>query len=127
MHRVILRTQQVITSVIQSPVVVDREIIYNKMNEAMVNFSTQIFKATRKSYYTQEDIKILDEYRTVANLGMLTDRPYEKLTEIDISKAYTGAFCKITHVPIFNEFDAFQPYTGQPLEPYTIYIVKTKL
>ena len=54
---------------------------------------------------------------------MITDKPNEKLTEIDISKAYTGAFfCKITHIPIFNEFDAFQPYTGQPLEPYTLYI-----
>ena len=96
------------------------------MNEAMVNFNTHIFKATHKSYYTQEDINILDEYRTVANLGMITYKPNEKLTEIDISKAYTGAFCKITHIPIFNEFDAFQPYTGQPLESYTLYIVKNK-
>ena len=123
----ILRTQQLITSVIQYPVVVDCEIIYNKMNEAMVNFNTHIFKATHKSYYTQEDIDILDEYRTVANSGMITDKPNEKLTEIDISKAYTGAFCKITHIPIFNEFDAFQPYIGQSLEPYTLHILKTKL
>ena len=122
----ILRTQQLITSVIQYPIVVDREIIYNKMNEAMVNFNTQIFKATHKSYYTQEDIDILDEYRTVANLGMITEKPNEKLSEIDISKAYTSAFCKITHIPIFNEFDAFQPYTGQALEPYTLSTVKNK-
>ena len=90
----ILRTQQLITSVIQYPVVVDCEIIYNKMNEAMVNFNTQIFKATHKSYYTQVDIEILDEYSTVANLGMITEKPHEQLTEIDISKAYTRSLWK---------------------------------
>jgi len=90
----ILRTQQLITSVIQYPVVVDSEIIYNKMNEAMVNFNTHIFKANHKSYYTQVDIDILDEYRTVANLGMITEKPNEKLTEIDISKAYTRSLWK---------------------------------
>ena len=52
----IRRTHTQITSVIQDPVVVDCEIIYNKMNEAMVNFNTQIFKATHMSYYTQEDV-----------------------------------------------------------------------
>jgi hypothetical protein len=58
-HIFILRTQQLITSVIQYPVVVESETIYNKMNEAMVKFNSHIFKATHKSYYTQLDIDIL--------------------------------------------------------------------
>ena len=116
-----------ITSIIQYSLVVDSETSDKTMNEVVVNFSIQILKATHRAHYTQVDIDILDEYRTVANLGMITEKPNGKITEIDISKAYTGAFCKITHIPIFNEFDAFQPYTGQPLEPYTLYIVKTKL
>jgi len=125
-HIFILRTQQLITSVIQYPVVVESETIYNKMNEAMVKFNSHIFKATHKSYYTQLDIDILDEYRTVANIGMIRQKPKEKLNEIDVSKAYTGAFCKITHIPIFNEFDSFQPYTGQPIEDYSLYVIKAK-
>ena len=125
-HIFILRAQQLITSVIQYPVVVESETIYNKMNEAMVKFNSHIFKATHKSYYTQLDIDILDEYRTVANIGMIRQKPKEKLNEIDVSKAYTGAFCKITHIPIFNEFDSFQPYTGQPIEYYSLYVIKAK-
>ena len=42
-HIFILRTQQLITSVIQYPIVVDSELVYNKMNAAMVNFSRQFF------------------------------------------------------------------------------------
>ena len=96
------------------------------MNEAMVKFNSHIFKATHKSYYTQLDIDILDEYRTVANIGMIRQKPEDNLNEIDISKAYMGAFCKITHIPIFNEFDSFQPYTGQPIEDYSLYVIKAK-
>ncbi|MFM7990036.1 MAG: hypothetical protein ACKPKO_63055, partial [Candidatus Fonsibacter sp.] len=29
------------------------------------------------------------------------------LAEIDISKAYTGAFIRIKSIPVFNEFDAW--------------------
>ena len=32
------------------------------------------------------------------------------LAEIDISKAYTGAFMKIKATPVFKEFDAWQAY-----------------
>ena len=125
-HIFILRTQQLITSLIQYPVVVESETIYNKMNEAMVKFNSHIFEATHKSYYTQLDIHILDEYRTVANIGMIRQKPEDNLNEMDVSKAYTGAFCKIIHIPIFNDFDSFQPYTGQPIEDYSLYVIKAK-
>ena len=74
-HLFILRTQQLITSVIQYPTVVESEAVYNKMNEAMVSFNRQIFKGTHKSYYNKQDIDILDEYRTIANLGMIKHTP----------------------------------------------------
>jgi hypothetical protein len=45
------------------------------MNTAMVDFNKKLFKASHKSYYTQEDINILDEYRTIANTGMLSKKP----------------------------------------------------
>ena len=43
--------------------------------------------------------------------------------EVDITKAYTAAFCDITEIPIFNEFDAFRPYGGEPIEPLNLYVI----
>ena len=37
------------------------------------------------------------------------------LAEIDISKAYTGAFMRIKSIPVFNVFDTWQAY--KPEEP----------
>ncbi|MFM7983108.1 MAG: hypothetical protein ACKPKO_27690, partial [Candidatus Fonsibacter sp.] len=36
--------------------------------------------------------------------------PRSSLAEIDISKAYTGAFIRIKSIPVFNEFDTWQAY-----------------
>jgi hypothetical protein len=35
------------------------------------------------------------------------------LAEIDISKAYTGAFMRIRAIPVFNEFDLAALQSGQ--------------
>ena len=122
----IIRTQQLITSVIQYPVVVDNEETYNLMNTAMVDFNKKLFKSSHKSSYTQEDINILDEYRTISNTGMLSKKPKDDLVEIDVSKAYTSAFCKIKKIPIFTEFDNFVKYSGQNIDSYSLYIVESK-
>jgi hypothetical protein len=52
---------------------------------------------------TAEDIAILDEYRTVVNIGMIQDLPKKtQLVEIDRTKAFTAAFMEITKVPVFQ-------------------------
>jgi hypothetical protein len=38
---------------------------------------------------TQEDIDVLDEYRTVANSGIMLPKPKDKLVELDVGKAYS--------------------------------------
>ena len=45
---------------------VDDEITYNKMNELMFKFQKSIFKVEHKSYYSKQDVDILDEWRTWA-------------------------------------------------------------
>lgn len=50
--------------------------------------------------------------------------PAKCLVEIDVSKAYTAAFCEITEIPIFNELDGIRPYNGEPLESLNRYIVQ---
>ena len=120
----IIRTRQLVTSTIEKPIVVDSEHVYNNMSGAMTQFNKQMFKLGYKSYYNKQDIDILDEYRTFSNSGMLSKKPKEKLNEIDVSKAYTTALIKINKIQIFNEFDIFQPYTGEQIKDYNLYIVK---
>ena len=102
---------------------VSNEATYNKMNDAMVNFRMSIFKNEQKSYYSTHDVNILDEFRTVANVGWMEPvKSKSTLLEIDISKAYTAAIAKIKSVPVFNEFDRFKPYEGEELSIYSLYI-----
>ena len=51
--------------------------------------------------------------------------PKSSLAEIDISKAYTGAFMRIRSIPVFNEFDAWQAYRPEePINHMSLYIVE---
>jgi hypothetical protein len=71
----IIRTQQLITSSIDRPIRVNSEKIYNVMHNVMRIFNKIIFQKSNKSYYTNLDIDILNEYRTVANSGLLSQIP----------------------------------------------------
>jgi hypothetical protein len=96
------------------------------MNEAMATFNKSLIKPEFKSYYSKTDIDVLDEYRTVVPIGRLSSfKGVEDIVEIDISKAFTSAFLKISEVPIFNEFDYFKPYDNHAIRDYCLYIVKT--
>ena len=59
-------------------------------------------------------MEILDAYRTKPICGTLS-KPQGELIEVDASKAYTAAFCDITEVPIFNEFDNSSRTMANPL------------
>ena len=108
-----MKTQQIISNCLHSPLHIATEDAYNKMNIALTEFGNQIFKLIHMSYYTQQDIDILDECGTIANVGLLTTPPKDiKYSEIDISKAYTASFMEITTVPVFNEFDRFEPFNS---------------
>ena len=97
--------------------------VFNRLQDAKTEFHYQLFKSDHRSYYNAQDIEILDECRTAANVGWLhrlvgvspskrhkpPDMFRSSLAEIDISKAYTGAFMRIRAIPVFNEFDTWQP------------------
>ena len=93
--------------------------VFNRMHDAKTEFNYQLFKAEHKSFYDDQDLHILDECRTIANVGWLKSltgpvtsskhRPQtiskSSLVEIDVSKACTVAFVRIKAVPVFSEFD----------------------
>jgi len=116
---------------------------YNRMHDAKMDFHYQLFKNEHKSYYNQQDLDILNECRTTANVGWLKELPRGNvilptqhtrkafrradLAEMDRNKAFTAAFMMIRAVPVFNEFDTWQPYTDlQPLRDLSLYLVEAK-
>ena len=57
-----------------------------------------LFKSEHKSHYSKQDVDILDEFRTIANVGSMRqvkEKEKNDLIELDVSKAYTAAFVKI--------------------------------
>jgi hypothetical protein len=117
-----IETQQLIKSAIDGVIVIDNEQTYNNMSNAMSTIHSKIFLKTHKSYFTEDDLLILNEYRTkpiVGNIGSNQDN----MIEIDISRAYTSQFSQITKIPIFNEFDNFKPYNNEAIQPYNLYVV----
>jgi hypothetical protein len=52
---------------------IEQESVYNKTNEALTDMGNKLFRKDHKSYYNQDDINILDEYRTIPNVGVITD------------------------------------------------------
>ena len=95
------------------------------MSDAMFKLQASIFKSEHKSNYSKQDVDILDEFRTVANVGHMRQvKEKNDLIELDITKAYMAAFAKIKNVPVFNEFDLFKPFKGEDLSDYCLYIVK---
>jgi hypothetical protein len=123
----IIQTQHLIKSEFDGVVCVNNEDIYNNMNRAMCSFNKSLFIVGHKSFYSDIDIQILDEYRTIANTGLFNNIDNDiksNLIEIDMSKAYTYALSQITEIPVFNEFGIFEYYNNEPIQKLSLYIIK---
>ena len=142
-HTFIVKSQQMIDYAIDGLMEIHDADTYNRMADAKMDFHYQLFRNEHKSYYTKQDLEILNECRTTANVGWTQELPKGKvilptqytrkafrkkdLTEIDQNKAFTAAFMKIKAVPVFNEFDIWVPYTdAQPLKNLSLYLVEAK-
>ena len=67
--KVIVKCQDIITSSIERTIgIIDDIDVYNRMNIQMIKFNKALSKMQYKSYYTDQDIDILNEYRTVPNI-----------------------------------------------------------
>ncbi|MFM7983749.1 MAG: hypothetical protein ACKPKO_30940, partial [Candidatus Fonsibacter sp.] len=110
--------------------------VFNRLQDAKTKSHYQLFKSEHRSYYNAQDIEILEECKTAANVGWLhgivgtipskknrpPTIPKSNLADIDMSKAYTGAFMRIKSIPVFNEFDAVLQAGGADQEhdpPYS--------
>ena len=106
----------------------------------MFKFHESIFSENHKSYYNETDLKALDECRTIVPNGrLLKAKDYDSkgyelvlapkdMCSIDTRKAYSYQATKITHMPVFKEFDVWKPYTKKDdfnkFNNYTLFIVR---
>jgi hypothetical protein len=139
-HTFIIKSQQMIDWAIDGMMEVQDAAVFNRMHDAKTEFHYQLFRAEHRSFYSPQDLEILDECRTVANVGWLNTLKYNPvrgrnrlympirkadLAEIDVSKAYTGAFMRIRAIPVFNEFDLWQRHSeGEALRNLSLYLVE---
>ena len=68
----IIETQQLVKSVIDGVVVVDSEDVYNNMSQAMSALNSKLFLRSHLSHYTEQDLQVLDTYRTKPICGNLS-------------------------------------------------------
>ena len=83
-HKFIIRNQHLSHSTTDGIIETEDVNVYNKMNDSMFDMEMSIFKNEHKSYYSQQDIDILDEYRSVPNVGSLAELNKCSYVEIDI-------------------------------------------
>ena len=120
-----IQSQNLSKSKIDEDVVVSSEEAYKKTSEAMFKMNKSIFNENHKSYYTDTDIEILDECRTIVPAGLINNPEVEKnvadapqgfcrsVAEIDINKAFTKAFTSIKKIPIFRQFDIWRKWSSE--------------
>ena len=121
-------SQELSRQTLHSQTLVNTSDEFNRMTEEMFKFNKALFKETHKSKYSELDVQILDEMRTIIPLGYFNQDVKEKnLMEADLNKAFTDAFIHIKLIPFFSEFDIWMPYEGEHIETpsnYTLYIVE---
>ena len=128
----IIKTQQLTPEQIDGVLHTSEAEIYDKIDEVFADTKNKVLRMEHKSYYNKNDMIILDNCRTVANVGWLetgvmSDRLKRELVEIDMTKAYTWAFMQIKNIPIFNEFDQWKPYVaGGAIKPLNLYLLRNK-
>ena len=122
----IIKTQDLSKELIERDVYADTEEKYNRIVEAMFAFNSKVFSESHKSDYSEIDVAILDECRTVVPSGYFDKNVDVKaLCEIDRSKAFTWAFTQIKEIPVFSEFDEWKPFGDDThIEVLNLYMVQ---
>ena len=126
-----IQSQNLSKSNIDEDVAVSSEETYRKTTEAMFNMNKAIFDEKHKSYYTDTDVEILNECRTIVPTGCINRQgEQEKLAEIDINKAFTKAFTSIKQIPLFRQFDLWRKWDKtcniDDMHNLTLYMVEAQ-
>ena len=125
----IITTQHLDVDNINEDIAVDTENKYNKVSEEMFKFHKKLFTENHRSYYTDLDVEILDECRTIVPYGSFKHLVKDtELCSTDKRKAFSKSASDIVKVPVFKEFDVWKPHGDKSdvnrFGDYTLYLVK---
>ena len=116
---------------IDKDIMVNTEYKYDRVSDEMFKFHMKFFNEAHKYYYHATDVKILDECRTIEANGRMYGAEDVNLNDrcsIDKRKAFTHSASQIVKIPVFREFDVFEPYDLKSdfrrLDDYTLYLIK---
>lgn len=102
--------------------------IYNKYNEYFSEFSNKIMSKSHLSTFNKDTLNAMEYFymfpcvysENVQGAGCYGTT----FQGIDVNKAYSHFFSQMHYVPVYNQFDTFQPYDEHEIEDYTQYIIK---
>jgi hypothetical protein len=129
----IIKDQRLRNDVADGDISTSCEEVYNNMNLAMQTFNHRVFKNNTKSYYTDLDLKILNESRTTANIGLLNkvelskinDKKKQEKTQKDIYNLIDKiSSLVLDQIPVFDDVvNTWGPYCNEDIQDYNIYRV----
>eukprot|EP00438_Fugacium_kawagutii_P006184 Skav207472 [mRNA] locus=scaffold3545:496284:499559:- [translate_table: standard] len=129
-----IKTQNLLVDSCDGCITVGTEQIYNNMQFAFFHLNKVTLNPSHKSYYSDIDLKILNESRTIVPCGLFTWDAKEvpkDIAEIDLSKAFTSSFINILKIGIFTQFDVWRKFDAttmdfQQMPDLTLYYVEVK-
>ena len=77
-QKFIIESQQLVKSEIDGILCCDDEGVYNRCSDAKQEFKMKMLKQDHKSYYSEQDVEIMDEYHSEAPVGWIKDRRYNR-------------------------------------------------
>eukprot|EP00438_Fugacium_kawagutii_P013577 Skav212334 [mRNA] locus=scaffold5228:693:3725:+ [translate_table: standard] len=114
-----IKTQNLLVDSCDGCITVGTEQIYNNMQFAFFHLNKVILNPSHKSYYSDIDLKILNESRTVVPCGLLTwdgEKVPKDIAELDLSKAFTSKFIEIMKIAIFTQFDVWRKFDDTTMD-----------
>ena len=112
-------------SVKESSLPMDSLEMYQNYVQVNNNVVKAIINPYHLSWNTPEHNAIEDQYPVRVMTACLADvkskGPYDA---IDWNRAYTSCLMETDGLPVFNQHDAWLPYDGHEIDPYTQYIVR---
>jgi hypothetical protein len=82
-----IKSQRLLDDSADGEVCTSRAEVFQRLEEEMNKFSNAVFKIDYKSYYNEQVVQILNEYKTKPQVGILEKCKKHDLVEIDIRKA----------------------------------------
>ena len=128
-----IKTQNLLTDSCDGCITVGTERIYNNMQLAFLNLNKAVFNPNHKSFYSDIDLKILNESRTIVPCGLLEEVKNipKDIAELDESKAFTSSFINILKICIFTQFDIWKRFDAttmdfQQMPDLALYYIEVK-